>query len=79
MDITKQMQMILNDIGYKPKDKDQPTETTRTSQVPESTPFSVNELVKSRILSTIFDYALKGNHPVSASTQKRPLTRYSLC
>lgn len=61
MELTQKIQIILDDIGYKAKGKEQETKPNPPQEVHKQSENITEELIKSRILSTIFDYALKGN------------------
>ena len=65
MELTQKIQVILDDIGYKAKGKEQETKPHPPQEPHKPTGNLAEELIKSRILSAIFDYALKGNHSFS--------------
>ena len=77
MELTQKIQVILDDIGYKAKGKEQETKPHPPQEPHKPTGNLAEELIKSRILSAIFDYALKGNHSISncsifISVSKKP-------
>ena len=75
MELTQKIQVILDDIGYKAKTKEPETKPNPPQEAHKPSGNLTEELIKSRILSTIFDYALRGSVSFGNSRQ-RPLPTY---